>query len=306
MPRPPATRCARLFGVGSLDGFDLPSDSPALPALGALVEYVGAANHRLLGSLREPRGYIVGSHVALDPTARRDLELTRTVRHGHGRGSLLHAVDRTRTPMGARRLRRLLGQPLRDVAALERRLDAVEALVHDGPKRGHLRQLLGRLGDLERLIGRIRQEIASHRDVLVLAQALRTLPSIRAELDAADDVLSEHARALDACPALAETIERTLADLGGPRVIRPGHSRELDDLVEAMADARVWLAHLEQHERKRTGIRSLKVGFNRVFGYYLEVTRPNLAIGAGRLPAAAIAGLRRAIRDARSRRSARR
>ena len=114
--------------------------------------------------------------------------------------------------------------------------------------------------------------------MLVLAQALRTLPSIQAELDAADDgAVRACPRAIDGCPALAETIERTLADLGGPRVIRPGHSRELDDLVDGDGRCPSWLAQLEQHERERTGIRSLKVGFNRVFGYYLEVTRPNLA-----------------------------
>jgi len=269
-------RLRRLFGVSSLDGYGLPSDSPALCALGALVEYVGVNNHRLLASLREPRSYTVGSHVALDPTSRRNLELLRTVRQGQARGSLRHAVDRTRTPMGARRLRRLLGQPSRDVAAIEPRLDAIEVLVQDSPRRGHLRQLLGRLGDLERLIGRIRQETASPRDTLMLAQALRVLPTLRSELESASGLLAQHERALDACPALAETIERTLDEPGGPRTVRPGHSRELDDLVEGMAEARRWLAQLELRERQRTGIRSLRVGFNRVFGYYLEVTRPNL------------------------------
>jgi DNA mismatch repair protein MutS len=269
-------RLRRLFGVSSLDGFGLPLDSPALSALGALVEYVGANNHRLLASLREPRAYAVGSHVALDPTTRRNLELVRTVRHGQVRGSLRHAVDRTRTPMGARRLRRLLGQPMRDVAAIDARLDAVEALVHDSPKRGHVRLVLGRLGDLERLLGRIRQEAATAREVLMLANALRAVPALRAEFEAATGLLRTHERVLDACPALAETIEQALAEPGGPRTIRPGHSRELDDLVAGMAEARRWLAHLETKERERTGIRSLKVGYNRVFGYYLEVTRPNL------------------------------
>ena len=166
----------RLFGVSSLDGFGLAADSPALSALGALIGFVGEANHRLLASLREPKPYVVGSHLALDPTTRRNLELTRTSRHGQSRGSLFHAIDRTRTAMGARRLRRLLGQPLMDEGALDARLDAIETLVGDGAGRGRVRSILGRLGDVERLFGRVRQSSATPREVATLAQALRLLP----------------------------------------------------------------------------------------------------------------------------------
>ena len=286
----------RLFGVSSLDGFGLAGDSPALAALGALIGFVGEANHRLLASLREPRPYVVGSHLALDPTTRRNLELTRTARHGHQRGSLFHAIDRTRTAMGARRLRRLLGQPLMDEVALDARLDAIETLVEDGGGRGRVRAILGRLGDVERLFGRVRQSSATPREVSTLAQALRLLPELQAELQPqpADDseaggavkmlqqqgrgsaLLLAHASAIDARPDLVEAIEGTLAEPGGPRMIRPGHSQELDDLVNGMSESRHWLAQLERRERERTGIRSLKVGYNKVFGYYLEVTRPNL------------------------------
>jgi len=286
----------RLFNVGSLDGFGLAADSPALAALGALIGFVGEANHRLLASLREPRPYVVGSHLALDPTTRRNLELTRTSRHGHQRGSLFHAIDRTRTAMGARRLRRLLGQPLMNEAALDARLDAIQALVEDGAGRSRVRAILGRLGDVERLFGRVRQASATPREVSTLAQALRLLPELQAELraltgDGQEDggagglfqqrsvessLLRAHAEAIDGRPDLVDAIEGTLADLGGPRLIRPGHSKELDDLVNGMAESRHWLAQLERRERERTGIRSLKVGFNKVFGYYLEVTRPNL------------------------------
>jgi DNA mismatch repair protein MutS len=266
----------RLFGVSSLDGFGLAADSPALAALGALIGFVGEANYRLLASLREPRPYVVGSHLALDPTTRRNLELTRTSRHGQVRGSLFHAVDRTRTPMGARRLRRLLGQPLVSEAVLETRLDAIETLVEDGTGRGRARSILGRLGDVERLFGRVRQASATPREVVTLAQALRLLPDLQAELAEAGGLLQEHGAAIDGCPDLVAAIERTLDEPGSPRLIRPGHSAELDDLVNGMGESRRWLAQLERRERERTGIRSLKVGYNKVFGYYLEVTRPNL------------------------------
>jgi DNA mismatch repair protein MutS len=269
----------RLFKVGSLDGYGLHADSPALAALGALVGYVGEMNYRLLASLREPKSYMVGSHVALDPTTRRNLELIRTARHGQARGSLLHAIDRTRTPMGARRLRRLLGQPLVDRLTLETRLDATALLVEDGQRRARLRATLGKLGDLERLLGRVRQAIATPREVAVLAGALRLLPELPRELadwTESSRVIQALAGTIDACPQLADAIDQTLAEPGGPRIIKAGHSAELDELVDGMADARRWLAQLERRERERTGIRSLRVGFNRVFGYYLEVTRPNL------------------------------
>jgi DNA mismatch repair protein MutS len=221
----------RLFGLSSLDGLGLAADSPALAALGALIGFVGEANHRLLASLREPRPYVVGSHLALDPTTRRNLELTRTARHGQARGSLFHAIDRTRTAMGARRLRRLLGQPLLDEATLEARLDAIEALVEDGAGRGRMRSILGRLGDVERQFGRVRQASATPREVTTLAQALRLLPELKLELDDVGGLLQAHGEGIDGCPDLVDAIEAALDEPGGPRIIRPGHSRELDDLV---------------------------------------------------------------------------
>src|SRR5690606_18205792 len=123
-----------------------------------------------------------------------------------------HAIDRTRTPMGARRLRRLLGQPLVDRAALDARLDAVAALAHDGQQRSKLRALLGRLGDVERLTGRVRQTAATPREVAILALALRLLPEIQAALPADGDLLRRLGGMIDGCPSLAETIEVTLAE----------------------------------------------------------------------------------------------
>jgi len=266
----------RLFKVSTLDGFGLSAGSPALGALGALVAYVGDVNYRLLASLRQPKAYAVGSHMTLDPSTRRNLELSRTARSNQSRGSLVHAVDRTRTAMGARRLRRVLGQPLLDVPLLERRLDGVEELVDDPIRRGRLRAALGKLGDVERLFGRIRQLTASPRDALTLARAIRELPLIRDSIQPADSaLLRDLADALVGCDAVADAIDAALAEPGTPRTIRPGYSAELDGLIDGIGEARAWLAHLERGERERTGIRSLKVGFNRVTGYYIEVTRAN-------------------------------
>ena len=272
----------RLFDVGSLDGYGLAAGSPALGPLGALAGYIEEKNRPLLASLREPRMYSVGAHMVLDPSTRRNLELTRTAWSGRPRGSLLEAIDRTRTPMGARRLRRAVGQPLLDRVALERRLDAVEELVSRPDWRARVRLGLGRLGDMERLLGRVRQGSATPRDALTFARALRAVRELRDELSEPGDgagpphgvPFPEIAR--DACAAVADLIESALVEHGGSRVIRPGYSAELDELVNGIAGARRWIAELERRERERSGIRSLKVGYNKVFGYYIEVTRPNL------------------------------
>ena len=286
----------RLFGVGSLEGYGLSADSPALGALGALVGYVEEKNRSLLHSLRAPRSYSVGAYMTLDPPTRRNLELTRDAWSGRTHGSLLEAVNRTRTPMGARRLRRALGQPLLGREALERRLDAVEDLILHPESRARLRLGLGRLGDVERLLGRVRQGSATPRDALALARALRAVPSLYEGIDgpaepAAGAGLAPPLQApaaaggltaapsnvdLDACARVAQLVESALAEPGGSRTIRRGHNAELDGLVEGIVGARRWVAELERRERERSGIRSLKVGYNKIFGYYIEVTRPNL------------------------------
>ena len=303
------------YGVGSLEGFGLTAargngelGAPMLGAIGAIVAYLDEKNRPLLQSLREPRTYSVGAYMTLDPSTRRNLELTRTAWGNRQRGSLIGAIDRTRTAMGARRLRRALGQPLLDRVVLERRLDAVESLLADPERRAQLRQGLGRLGDLERLLGRIRQGSATPREALGLARALRVIPELVDPLDEAGfaprlpdlwppvgaglappiprpasrpaahpSPLQELSANAAECVAVADLIDGALAEVGGSRTIRPGHSQELDALVDGIAGSRRWLAELERRERERTTIRSLKVGYNKIFGYFIEITKPNLA-----------------------------
>ena len=220
----PTERVRRLYGVSALDGFGLALESPALAALGALVGYVGVATIVCWPLCVSRAPYVVGSHVALDPMTRRNLELTRTVRHGQARGSLCHAIDRTRTPMGARRLRRVLGQPLVDrrrSRAAGRRRSAGAGRPRSVAASG---LLLGRLGDVERLIGRVRQETATPREALMLANALRALPSI-AETSlagASGRRWRPTSTRIDGCPALVEPIEQTLAEPAVHVPIRAG------------------------------------------------------------------------------------
>ena len=201
-------------------------------------------------------------------------------RVGRRPATLLATLDATRTAMGARLLRRSLLQPLRDRAALEERLDAVAELHAHTAMRQRLASALDGLGDLERLIARIVHGSAVPREVFGLESALARVPIIATALrETSVAALARLRDDLDACPRARELIVRALAEpgVGTGRLIRAGYNAELDTLAQSAAEARQWIATLEADERERTGIKSLKVGFNKVFGYYIEVTTPNLS-----------------------------
>lgn len=269
----------RQFGVQSLEGFGCHEMPRAIGAAGAIVAYVERTNRSLLGLLTGLRTYRVASFMTLDRYTRRNLELVESARSGAVRGSLLWVLDRTQTAMGGRLLRRMLGQPLLDPRPLERRLDAVEELVDLPIVRAQLRTALSAIADVERLSGRVCQGLAASRDLLALRDSVRALPPIKALLSGASgDEMREVADRIDPCVDVAELIERAVEEGGDGRVIRSGYSAELDDMVAGIRDAREWIARLEGIERERTGIRSLKVGYNRVFGYYIEVSNANQSL----------------------------
>jgi DNA mismatch repair protein MutS len=271
------TLCRQL-GVRSLEGFGCAGRGLALGAAGAIVRFLERTNPALLASITELRSYDPGDYLLLDPATRRNLELTRTARTGSLDHSLLAAVDLTRTPMGGRLLRQMLGQPLRDRATLEARQDAIAELLGEPTARHQLGRALRLLGDLERLIGRVQQGSATARDLHNLKAGLERLPDLAEGLAGCrGDLLLSLRERLVPCGDVAATIEAGLATESG-RLIRSGHSRELDLLGELVQSSRNWVANLERDERQRTGIRSLKVGFNKVFGYYLEVSNPNLGL----------------------------
>lgn len=252
-------------------------------AVAELIKYLSETQKRSLGHLRSVKSYDPQMFMALDAFTRRNLELTETVRDRSRRGSLLWLLDKTRTAMGARLLKRWIDQPLLSEAAIAERLDAVEALHGSWMQREELRNELGEVYDLERLVGRIAYGTANGRDLNALKASLRRIPAIRAvcaQLGAAP--LVRLADALDDCADLAAAIEAAIAEEppvsvreGG--LIRTGYNAKLDELHVASKDGKKWIAELERQEREATGIKSLKIGFNKVFGYYLEVTRANLA-----------------------------
>ena len=292
------------FEVESLAAFGLDKLPQAVRAAGALLQYLSHTQRGSLPHFTGLRTYSATEFMTLDEATRRNLELTQTIRSGDKRGSLLSVLDATRTPMGSRLLRRWLNQPLLDIDQLNGRLDAVHGWYNHMATRTELRQLLRQIGDLERWTNRAAQEIARPHDLVGIRQILELTPEIErisqlmregergsaGEGEIAPDTftpslphpLSSSSAPLPDCSDVLDLLRAAIApdppptlDKGG--VIRRGFSAELDGIAVAARDAKQWVAGLERSERERTGIKSLKVGFNKVFGYYIEVTRANSA-----------------------------
>ncbi len=282
-PRQAEEILCREFHLGSLRGLDLHGRPAATVAAAALLRYLQNTALRHEVSLEPPRGYSQAHHMILDSTSRRNLELTETLLGRERRGSLLGTIDRTCTSMGARRLRDWMLRPLLEEEGVRARHDAVQALVDDYATCGEIRQALARVLDIERLVARTVYGTAHARDLLALLQSLRALPDLRILVQRlnAGPVLGQVVQRLDPHQDLCRLLADSLADepplgLREGGLIRDGCSPELDELRRSRSEGRSWISSLEERERENSGIRSLKVGFNQVFGYYLEVTRANL------------------------------
>ncbi|HVU13763.1 MAG TPA: DNA mismatch repair protein MutS [Phototrophicaceae bacterium] len=265
------------FKVRALDGYGISDQRSGICAAGAALYYLSETQRGQIAQITSIRGYSTANFMVLDQFTRRNLELTETIRSRKSEGSLLGSLDRTVTAMGARLLRSWINQPLLDIKRLNARLDAVEALTKDEAIRAELRETLRSVSDLERLTNRLLIGRAGPRDLLALRQSLDAVPLIRALIDPIP-TLGALTERLDPCTEINEHIARAINDdapatLNNTGVIKPGYSDELDGVLTATRDAREWIANLEPQERRRTGIATLKVGFNKVFGYYIEVSR---------------------------------
>ena len=266
------------FGVSTLDGFGFEEDELCLRAAGAILEYLKETLKASLAHLGRLQPYRTGSVLILDSVTRRSLELTRTLREAQREGSLLAAMDRTVTSMGARLLQEWLLAPLTDIQRIQARLDAVGELKAQHRFRRELREALAQVPDLARLTTRASTGRASPRDLAAIALALRCLPGIKALVAGRKSaLLADLELQVELCPDLRSALENALADApplgardGG--IIRPGFSSELDKLRDISRGGKEWIARFQAQEIERTGIPSLKVGFNKVFGYYIEIT----------------------------------
>lgn len=260
----------RTYGLASLDGLGVAADdAPALGAAGALLRYARELKPGGLPHLAHPTIVRRGDVLPLDEMTRRNLELVEPLRAGAEGATLLDVIDRTLTPMGGRLLRRWLLAPLVEPAAINARLDAVETLLADGRGRERLREALDGVRDLERLASRAALGRATPRELGALRDSIQRLPDVAGAhtlslmLDLLADIGAELGRAL---------VERPPAQLDEGDAIQAGYDHELDDLKATRDGGKQYIAALQARERERTGIGSLKVGFNKVFGYYLEVT----------------------------------
>lgn len=270
------------FNVQTLAGFGCDDKPLAARAAGGALHYLQETQMGTVAQIQRLATYSVDEYMALDSATRRNLELTESLA-GQRSVSLLGVLDETVTSMGARLLRKRVTRPLLDVTTLNKRLDQVEACFQDGLLRADLRNMLKTLPDLERLSNRAVSGRATPRDLENINVVLATIPDLRAlisRLSSPPPSLQKLVGCLDSCAEAADLINRAITEdapgnLNKMGVIRPGFSEELDGVMESSQHAREWVNELEPKERERTGISSLKVGFNKVFGYYLEVTKAN-------------------------------
>ena len=274
----------RHFGVASLESFGCEGQALAVRAAGAVIDYLEQTQRSAVGQINTLYTYSTADYMVLDAQTRRNLELYEGGRWGSVNASLLSVLDVTRTSMGGRLLRRWLGQPLLDVERLVRRQDAVEWFHRSALRRERVVMLLEAVSDMERLVNRVRGHSATPRDLVGLANSLEAAPKIKVILcedDDADKVEWLAERITDNGEVI-ELVRQSISDdpplsVGDGNVIRKGFSPDLDEVRGASRNAQDYIARLEQKERERTGIKSLKVGYNRVFGYYIEISNSNLA-----------------------------
>lgn len=278
-------RLAEQFGDALLPGPAAPEEEAALQAAGALLEYLAGTQKAPLAHLHPPVPYRLGARMYLDLPTVRQLEIVRSWPEGKVGASLYGVLDFTCTPMGGRLLRRWLLEPLTEVTAIQERLDAVEEFTNDLILRENLQQQLRHIHDMERLVGRAACGTAHARDLLALKESLQVVPGLATLVADALEATALH-RLLDGAD-LATDITDLLEQAIDPEaplalheggLIRRGYHPEVDRWRQARDHGQEWITTLEAAERERTGIKSLKVGFNKVFGYYIEVTRPNLEL----------------------------
>lgn len=270
------------FGVASLDMFEINDKKTCVMAAGALCTYLKETQKRALSHISGLKYVRNERYMVLDATARRNLEITQNARDGSTRATLLKVMDRTKTSMGARNLRRWLEQPLRDEKEINSRLDAVEELINSSRIRSNLDETIGLVKDLERLCTKMVYGNPSPRDFISVKQSLEVIPHLKAELAQCKNALlhslydnmfeleSEYNMLSD---MLSDNPPALTKDGG---FIRDGYSEELDAYRSANTDGKTWLAKLENDEKEATGIKNLKVGYNKVFGYYIEVSKGNV------------------------------
>lgn len=266
------------FKVRDLEGLGLADYDSGVIAAGALLKYLYETQKTTLSNLVAIHPYTTGKFMIIDSSTRRNLELVETLREKQKRGSLLWVLDKTRTAMGARTLRSFVEQPLIERAEIEERYDAIDEFNTNAITREEIREYLNPVYDLERLITRVTYQTANPRDLIAFRNSIHMLPPIKTLMsDFQSPLLKRLYEQMDTLDELYELIERSIAEeppltLHDGGILKEGYNEEVDRLRKAKTDGKSWLADLEAKEREKTGIKNLKIKYNKVFGYYLEVT----------------------------------
>lgn len=270
------------FGVASLAGFGLKEKLAAISAAGALLHYVGDTLKHPLQHITTCQVYETGGYMAIDKVTQRNLELIRGVRNQGAKNTLLSVLDQTQTPMGARLLKQWICQPLLSTDLIQLRACAVEFFLHNEGARESIQQVFTHVRDMERLTMKVSYRSIGPRDLQALAFSLQQIPSIQKIIMDGKGCLPELAKELVDCTPICERVLHTLVDhppvkCSDVDVIRKGVNADLDEYKALSLDSKSWIANYQETLRKELGIKTLKVGFNRMFGYYLEVSRKDAA-----------------------------
>lgn len=270
------------FKVSSLDSFGLMNKDLAVSSSGALLSYIIETQRTALSYINKVRLYSNKDHMNLDKTTIKNLELVKSIADDSVKGSLLGVLDKTVTSMGARKLKNHLLSPLIDIDKIQERLDSVEELAAHEFIRGDIKDCLKNISDVERLISRINYGNANPRDLVSLKESLKIIPNIVSSLEKTKTELLKKLRSIPLLENVVELIERSIKDeppavLFDGGFIRRGYNEDLDSLREMTSNAKVFIKDLEAEEREKTGIRSLKIRYNKIFGYFIEVTHKNIS-----------------------------
>jgi len=268
------------FKISSLDGFGFRGKPLAIQTAGAIMQYLDSTEQNILRLIKQLAFYSIDDFMVLDTATRHNLELTETIRHSNDEGSLLSVIDNTVTPMGKRLIRQWINKPLIQISAIQQRQEVVSFFVQDGLLRTEFKTLLRRIADIDRLINRILTDHAIPRDLISLKNTLEILPEIQQLISPHKISLSKYLEEFFDCNDEFSFIHRSISDdppatLQNTGIIKPGYSPEWDQIKNNAREARDWISNLEKIEKERTGIKTLKVGYNKIFGYYIEITHAN-------------------------------
>ena len=278
------SRCENLikdhFHIATLGGFGLDAYPLSVCACGAILQYLSDTDRNSLRLLTGVGIYTTADYMILDPATRRNLELTKTIHTSEPAATLLSVIDSTVTPMGKRLIVQWLNKPLININAISLRQDALEFFLKNTLLRAELKTLLRHVSDLERIVNRIVSQHATPRDLISLRNTLSILPEIENLFSSNAHVIQNITSGFMSCPDELDLLKRSVADdppatLQNTGIIREGYSKELDQVIRSSSDAKSWISNLEKVEKERTGIKTLKVGYNKIFGYYIEITHTN-------------------------------